>query len=249
MRQLVLFLVRVFFLQLENGCTCVICGKHLFYIPICKNCRNLHFAVDKVMVVPRCKTCGKELISTKNICLQCFEKPILKHSDFVLPLFSYRLWNKQLMFMWKKKEMRSLSWFFAEEYRTALKKIGSTVIVPVPPRPGKIQEKGWDQIDEVCGFLKYFFGFRVFDVLMRISVSEQKKLNRVSRLENIENAYCLKNSKKIKRVMKRFKNTVPDEVCIIDDVSTTGATLESCAKVLKDFGVKTVNAITLFIVD
>lgn len=227
----------------------MICGKHLFYIPVCKGCRIAHFDVDEAMVVSRCATCGKELISTKNICLQCLETPILKHTDRVVPLFSYRLWNKQLMFMWKKKGIRSLSWFFAEELSKALRKIGSDVIVPVPPRPGKIQEKGWDQIDEVCGFLRYFFGFKVFDVLQRITVSEQKKLNRVGRLENMENSYCLKDSKKLKRVTKVFGDTVPDEVCIIDDVSTTGATLESCAKLLKGFGVRTVNAITLFNVD
>lgn len=244
-----LFVTRLFFLHLNNGDECVICGKRTLYFPVCGECKIRFFSVDDVLDVKRCKVCGKVLISTEEICTRCKESLILKHTDFVLPIFSYRLWNKQLMFLWKKRDVRSLSYFFAELYSRVLERIGARIIVPVPPRPGKIQENGWDQIDEICSYLKYVFGFEIFNVLERLSLSEQKKLDRKERLDSIGNAYKVCMDNKLKKIMKRFSDIVPREVCIIDDVSTTGATLESCASALKELGVEKVNVVTLFIVD
>ena len=51
---------------------------------------------------------------------------------------------------------------------------------------------------------------------------------------------------KVKRSLKKLKGTFPLKVCIIDDVRTTGSTIECCAKLLKDFGIEKVYALTLF---
>ena len=65
---------------------------------------------------------------------------------------------------------------------------------------------------------------------------QQKKLSRAERLEHIKNSY----------VLKVYSGTLPESICLIDDVCTTGSTLESCASVLKAAGIRRVNAITLF---
>lgn len=248
-RRFFLFVIRLFFLHLENGETCVICGNKTFYYPVCDGCRKRFFSMENVISVKRCVYCGKELFSEEECCLQCRTNRVLLHTDLVMPLFSYRLWNKQLMFLWKKRDVRSLSYFFCKMINFVLEMKGIKVIVPVPPRPGKIQENGWDQIDEVCSYLKFYFGFKVFDVLERKSVHEQKKLDRRERLQTIGQSYERVNDLKLGKILKRFSNIVPREVCIIDDVLTTGATIESCAGILKNLGVEKVNAITLFIVD
>ena len=123
------------------------------------------------------------------------------------------------------------------------------VVVPVPPRPGKIQEKGWDQIDELCGQLKYRFGFTILPLLERKSTGQQKKLDREERLKTIGKSYFLVGQKEVQKLLKPFKGEFPNRVCIIDDVCTTGSTLENCAQVLKEAGIKVVEAITLFSVD
>lgn len=196
----------------------------------------------------RCKICGKPLISTREECLQCRETPVLHHSDRVFPLYSYNLWNKEILFLWKINEIRSLSPFFAQKVAEVLNQLGQKVIVPVPPRPGKIKKKGWDQIDELCSFLNHRYKFTILDILERQTKQEQKKLDRKERLEQISSAYVLKSPEKQEKILLKFKSQLPQEVCIIDDVCTTGATVEQCAAILKERGVKVVNAITLFAV-
>lgn len=247
-KQGIIFLIRAFYSFLNGEEKCAVCGRKSFILPVCKKCRNDFFSVDKLVLENRCKICGKPLISTKIECLQCRESPVLKHTDRVLPLYAYNLWNKEILFLWKINEIRCLSPFFAQQVSLVLHQLGQKVIIPVPPRPGKIKQKGWDQIDELCRFLKNRYSFEVLEILERRTKQEQKKLDRAERLEQISSAYVLKSPEKLEKILKKYKSQIPEEVCIIDDVCTTGATVEQCAAILKGRGVKIVNAITLFAV-
>ncbi len=131
----------------------------------------------------------------------------------------------------------------------ALKKLDYKIIVPVPPRKGKIRKNGWDQINDLCLFLEKLYGYKVLKLLDRHSLKQQKKLNREERLETIKSAYSLVPQKKLSKELKKTGGNLPAEVCLLDDVCTTGATIEACAKILKEVGIEKVNVITLFIVD
>lgn len=185
----------------------------------------------------------------KGKCMLCRENPVLKSTDRIIPLFSYRLWNRELMFRWKMQEERAFSPMFAELLCRVLRKTGDEVLVPVPPRKGKIRKKGWDQIEELCVFLEKRYGFRVLRILERNTANQQKKLSRNQRLESIKTAYSLCKGGILQSALKPFSGHIPETVCLVDDVCTTGSTLESCAEILKKEGVKTVNAVTLFTVD
>ena len=147
------------------------------------------------------------------------------------------------------QEERTFSPLFAKLLCQVLRMTGEEVLVPVPPRKGKIRKKGWDQIEELCTFLEKRYGFRVLRILERNSANQQKKLSRIQRLESIKSAYSLASPKVIKSALKAFSGHLPQAICLIDDVCTTGSTLESCAEILKKEGIKTVNAVTLFTVD
>lgn len=247
-KQKIIYLVRFFYSFLNGGEKCIVCDKKCYVVPVCKNCKHEYFDIKTVMEYKRCKKCGKILISTEEICSECRESTVMLHTDKVLPLFSYLLWNKELLFKWKTNNVRSLSSFLAEKVAEALWMMEVEYIVPVPPRPGKIKKNGWDQIDELCMFLKFRYGFKSFDVLERVSEEQQKKLNRENRLAKIKSVYILKNEKQQEKVLKPFHGILPEKVCIIDDVCTTGATIERCAEILKEMGVKKVYAVTLFTV-
>ena len=240
---------RLLYVFISGGHKCAVCGTLVFLRPVCTSCMQKHFSVSEIMKKERCECCGRELICMKGRCMICREKPVLKSTDTVLPLFSYRLWNRELMFRWKMQEEREFSPLFAKLLCEVLRKMEYKVIVPVPPRKGKIRKKGWDQIEELCAFLEKCYGFRVLRLLERNSSKQQKKLSRIQRLESIKSAYSLCSSKKVERILKPFSGSFPESVCIIDDVCTTGSTLESCAEILKNKGVKVVNAVTLFTVD
>ncbi len=242
--------LRVVFALISGGEECVVCGKKAFLYPLCRDCRKEYLSIkDRDPFEGRCRICGKELLSTQETCFDCRIKPVVEHVDKMLPLFPYRIWNKELMFMWKSQEIRALSLFFAKILDGLLKKLGAKVIIPVPPRKGKLQQKGWDQIDELCNLLEYIYGFKILRILERATLIQQKKLGREGRLEQIGKAYNLVSPEKLQKSLKPFDGKLPEEVILLDDVCTTGATLESCSICLKEVNIESIIGITLFIVD
>ena len=243
-------LLRFVFGVISGGEECVICGKRSLVYPLCGDCRELYLLVKEgVLTKERCNICGKELLAVHNTCFACREKPVIHNVDKMLPLFPYRIWNKELMFMWKSQEIRALSLFFAKILNGVLKNLGAKVIIPVPPRKGKLQQKGWDQIDELCNLLEYIYGYKILRILERSTVIQQKKLGREGRLEQIGKAYNVISSEKLQKSLKPFDGRLPEAVILLDDVCTTGATLESCSISLKEAGIKTIIGVTLFVVD
>ena len=243
-------LLRLAFAVISGGENCVVCGGKSFLYPLCRSCRKNYLCViEKDLFEGRCRICGKELLSTQDTCFDCRQKPVVSHVDKMLPLFPYRIWNKELMFMWKSQEIRSLSFFFAKILNGVLHKLDAKVIIPVPPRKGKLQQKGWDQIDELCNLLEYVYGYKVLRILERSTVLQQKKLGREGRLKQIGKAYSVVSSSKLQKALKPFHGTLPKSVILLDDVCTTGSTLESCSIVLKEAGVEKITGVTLFTVD
>ena len=249
MKQFFVSAFRILYVFISGGEKCAVCGAIVFLRPVCPSCLKQHFDVSRILEKKRCECCGKELVCMQGKCMKCREEPVLKSTDFVLPLFSYRLWNRELMFRWKMQEERSFSPLFAKLLCQVLRKTQNKVIVPVPPRKGKIRKNGWDQIEELCVFLEKRYGFRVLRILERNTSGQQKKLSRSQRLESIKSAYSLCQAPVFERALKPFFGRLPQEVCLIDDVCTTGSTIESCAEILKSAGAEKVHAVTLFTVD
>lgn len=232
-----------------GGEKCLCCDKNSS-LSLCKNCITSFISYKSYS--SRCKVCGKELISEIDICSSCKNERVLFSCDGVFPVHPYRLWKKNLLFAWKTEEKRLLSPLFA---KTVFKNLVSFCnlknegkmlpVVPVPPRPGKIRQKGWDQIEELTFYMKTLFFVQVFPVLRRLSKKQQKKLGRTKRLIQAKSSFVLEKSSKIRQFLKN----PPEKVALIDDVMTTGSTIEACSHALKEAGVKTVFVFPLFIVD
>jgi ComF family protein len=131
--------------------------------------------------------------------------------------------------------------FFGRFLTMAIKDFGmedsgfsaETAWVPVPPRSGKIKKQGWDQIDHLARVLESKSPLKVCRCLERLPSRSQKELNREERKKNLEGRIrCIKKP--------------PETAIIIDDVFTTGATINACAKALIKGGSKSVYGICLF---
>jgi ComF family protein len=114
--------------------------------------------------------------------------------------------------------------------------------VPVPPRPGKIKKTGWDQVAFLCRCLERFkrrgvpgggMDFYIYPCLKRLPSRSQKELNREDRLRNLKGRISC-------------TGPVPERVLLLDDVITTGATLEAAALALKEGGAVEVLGLTVF---
>lgn len=230
-----------------GGEKCLCCSCFTLRIPLCKKCLP---KLEATGFAQTCSVCGRELISEIGLCSFCKENSVLKSITKSFSLHGYQLWKKSLLFAWKMEEKRNLSPYFASIFYRQLKSLEKTVgkslpVIPVPPRKGKIQEKGWDQIDELCFYLKKGWGVKILPLLERLSKTQQKKLDMQQRLDGISSSYRLKSKKRLRKLVSQ----PPGAVVLVDDVLTTGSTIEACAQALKSFGVEQVYSITLFIVD
>lgn len=230
-----------------GGEKCLCCSRRSVRIPICKAC------LPKILEVGfknSCAHCGRELVSEIDVCSYCRENPALQSLSGAFSLHGYQLWKKSLLFAWKLEDKRNLSPYFAAIFYKKLssleKELGARLpVVPVPPRAGKIREKGWDQIEELCFYLEKGWNVRILPLLERLSRIQQKKLDRAKRIEGISSSYKARSKKEIRKICPE----IPEKAVLADDIFTTGATMEACARELRLLGVREVFSITLFIAD
>ena len=113
---------------------------------------------------------------------------------------------------------------------------GAEVLVPVPLFPKRGRRRGYNQSELLARQLARHIGLPVdTQALARVrNTVSQTKLNRQGRLQNMAGAFLCKRPFDIKGKV----------VLLVDDVATTGATLEGCAQALRAAGAKKVLAYT-----
>ena len=108
--------------------------------------------------------------------------------------------------------------------------VRGAVLVPVPLHPRKERERGFNQSRQLArAFARAAGGgTRVVEPLRRtVDTRTQTRLDRRARQENLKNAFALAPRRRINPT---------DRLVLVDDVFTTGATLNACAAVLRRAG-------------
>lgn len=154
--------------------------------------------------------------------------------DAAYPLFLYAASAKELVQAYKLGGRRSLRRFFAAELESAYRgRWAGLTIVPVPPSPGKLRVKGWDQVAAIAAVLAAR-GLPVRSLLRRApGGAAQKSLDFAGRAANLRGRIMLRRGRG-----SRIERLGP--LVLLDDVLTTGATLGECARVLKAGGASAV---------
>lgn len=116
-------------------------------------------------------------------------------------------------------------------------------LVPVPLHPAKERERGYNQSEFICKGISKVTGLKVFPHVLRRTrhTQTQTRLNAQERKENVADAFALDS---------RYARLVNGATfLIVDDIITTGATIDECARVLKENGAARVLAASVAVPD
>ena len=113
-----------------------------------------------------------------------------------------------------------------------------SILVPVPLHPTKERERGYNQSEVIAQFLaQQAMNCEVENLLRRIEFTKtQTQLNREERHKNVKNAFAMASD----AVVIPNRNYI-----LVDDVFTTGSTLNACSVVLREAGAKRIKVVTL----
>lgn len=112
----------------------------------------------------------------------------------------------------------------------------SYAISYIPLSKKSKKKRGFNQCEYISKKVAYDLSIETIDVLFKCrDTKEQKRLQRHDRFENVKEAFDV-NAKKLSTIKK---------IILIDDVTTTGATMFEAERVLKKYGVKKIKLLTL----
>jgi ComF family protein len=210
---------------------------YLFYPNICANCKEQLLQNEKVI----CTFCRHDLpltnfkSYTRNKVSSIFSGRITIEKAYALLFFRKQGITKNLIHDLKYKGNEEVGVFFGNWIGeiVAKNKEFSTVdfIVPVPIHAKKKKIRGYNQVTKFGECLSMHLKVPLNeDVLIRQSATKTQTLkSRFERFNDLESKFSAKNTSIFKE----------KHILIIDDVITTGATLEACAQeLLKTPGIK-----------
>ncbi|MCK5198928.1 MAG: ComF family protein [Spirochaetales bacterium] len=215
---------------------CILCGEIITdktnFNPLCSACEAGLASLQGNV----CSTCGFPLISEVNNCLRCREVKFNYLSN--RSVFKYHGSIKEIIYQYKFNNRKSLSFYFAKILSDVLiNNYPGSIIVPVPGRKIVRKNRGWEHIDLIGKILKHKYKLPVQKLLIRKGKKAQKTLSRENRAENLRKSI---------RIQKNIK-TFPASVVLLDDVFTTGTTINECAGILKSAGVEKIYSLTIAI--
>jgi len=219
--------------------TCFCCGADLKSKSLlCPDCIQKIEPLKGML----CARCGVPLKSGGRYCYNCRGSKASKYKcSFIRSALKFNEPTRALVHAFKYEKYLNIAPYFAEvmyktfrkypEYREA------SFLVPVPIYKSRQRKRGFNQAEVLAKHLGHICGIPVLNALVRVKNTEsQTKLTREQRKENILSAFALADG-----MEGKIKSQA---LILIDDVCTTSATLEECARILKEAGAREVLALT-----
>lgn len=220
---------------------CLCCATPLLWggnKDICKPCED----TLRFIAAPLCPVCGLMFVKSggaSHLCTLCIKKQYA--FDRARSAFCY---NKEigvlihsLKFAGKKTGLRTMA---ALVENSSLRDLSTPdIIVPVPLHLSKLRSRGFNQSQLLA---KIFFPKQTGKIdhcLVRTRPTRpQTGLKGKERRKNVVGAFAVRDAMQIKG----------KKICLVDDVFTTGTTVNECAKTLKKAGASSVEVATLAMV-
>ena len=221
---------------------CSLCGAALGLraVPFCEQCTTA-ITQPVAMVCRRCGYPLPEFDTTSRTCPNCAGR--ILYIDRTYPLFPL---SREAQALLHKVKFQAKAWLLESLLDHVTISLPLTIpennydlILPVPLTFLRRWHRGFNQSEIIARFLsRRMKALRLYrSILMRReTLTAQSLLGRKERLTNVRLAFKIRNSQLVhnKRIL------------LIDDVITTGATANECARILKAAGAKMVSLVVLF---
>ncbi len=209
---------------------CVGCGKEGSFI--CGSCLQS----QPLITPPICPLCGRPQTSG-ILCSGCVSWKA--EIDGIRSPFRFESVIQQAVYQLKYRNLRSIATMLAGFLNDFMKTnpIDGNVLVPVPLHKSRVRERGYNQSYLLAKELAKLSGLPVIRnslVKHTKSLPQARSANVEERKKNVSGVFSVHD--------RRLKGK---EVILVDDVSTSGATLDACAAVLKETGAVSVWGLTL----
>lgn len=200
---------------------------------VCTNC------LGKLRVITGdiCIHCGREITGKKDLCADC--RNVVHKFDGGRVLYDYES-ARESIYMFKYGGRAEYAEFFGEEVVDFLgnfiRLVKPDFLVPVPLHKSRMRKRGYNQASLVANEISKRMNIPVKEHL----VERVKKTRPLKSMKRNERQNCLKNAFIIKQIDVKSKCVI-----IIDDIYTTGATMDEIAGLLKNSGVQKVYFVAL----
>lgn len=202
--------------------TCNGCGREGHVL--CGDCANRLPAWPAT-----CYRCGA-VANDWSVCGSCRRHSALHH---VYVATHYEEMAKDTVWRLKFAGARAATLDMAQLMTERIALPAETVMVHVPAASSRVRLRGYDQASLLARELARLNGMQRQNCLVRLGQQRQVGAGRAQRLKQLEGAFRMGYGADIKGA----------HILLVDDVLTTGATLESAAKVLKQAGAQRVDAV------
>lgn len=208
---------------------CALCGRGGLFL--CEECASF---LPRALP-PRCPRCWRPT-SASEPCLECLEGP--SPLDGVRSTFLYRGPVRELVHALKYSGQAALAEPMARLMETDLRQqaVGAELLAPVPLSGWRERTRGYNQSTLLARELASLLGLPLAkDALARSrhTPPQARAATASERRRNVEGAF-----------VSRHRGLAGRSILLVDDVTTTGATLEACAAALKTAGAARVRALT-----
>ena len=216
--------------------TCYFCGK-IHTTEMCPECVEKLEYIDE----PRCKRCGKPIrYMEEEFCHDCTQGTF--HYEQGKSIWLHKGPVRWSVYQFKYHNRRVFARFYAKEwcrlYGEDIKRWGIDVIIPIPLHKARRRKRGYNQAEILAKELGKQCHLLVDtkSVVRRVDTRPQKELNNKQRKRNLNKAFY------VTKHWKKWKN-----VLLIDDIYTTGNTIDSVAELLMKKGAEKVYFLSISI--
>ena len=201
---------------------------------VCPACKGKAVRLQE----PFCRRCGKQLLEeTEECCYDCRNR---NHAfDEGAALFRYDT-VRESVFRFKYMERQEYKQFYGEEI---CEQLGAKIcgweadaLIPVPIHAGRLKKRGYNQAQLLAEEIGERLGIPVYsDYVVRVkNTRPQKELDDAGRQNNLKRAFNIaRNDVKLKTII------------IVDDIYTTGSTVDAVAQECRKAGAEKVYFIVL----